>query len=145
MIWEDKTMDVNETAMKNALRPLMKEDEKSLCPVFAKVSKQVKRMTHSTSENAYITITNKGRIILYRFDTNSSTVETYMLTTLIYGELQKMQSTGIYAAELSFIDDNGMQKEITISVEPQPKGRAFELPNQEKYAEKLFNILGKLV
>ena len=68
-----------------------------------------------------------------------------MLTTLIYGELQKMQSTGIYAAELSFIDDNGMQKEITISVEPQPKGRAFELPNQEKYAEKLFNILGKLV
>ena len=131
--------------MMNALRPLIKEDEKSFCPVFAMVNKQVKRMTHATSEFAYITITNKGRMILYRFDTNTSTIETYMLTTLIYGELHKMQSTGIYAAELSFLDDNGQQKDINISVEPQPKGRANELPNQSRYTEKLFNILGKLV
>lgn len=138
-------MDVNETAMMNSLRPLLREDEKNLCPVFAMVSKQVKRMTHATSEYAYITITSKGRMILYRFDANTSTTEIYMLTSLIYGELHKTQSTGIYAAELSFIDDMGQQRELNISVEPQPKGRANDLPNQSRYADKLFKFLGKLV
>jgi len=138
-------MDVNETAMMNSLRPLLRKDEKNLCPVFAMVGRQVKRMTYAASEYAYITITSKGRMILYRFDTNTSTVDIYMLTSLIYGELNKMQATGIYAAELSFLDDNGQQKDLNISIEPQPKGRANALPHQAKYAEKLFNILGKLV
>jgi hypothetical protein len=138
-------MDINETTMLNALRPLIKEDEKSLCPVFGMVSKQVKRMTHAASEYAYITITSKGRMIFYRFDGNTSTTESYPLTAIIFGELHKTASTGVYAAELSFIDDNGQQKDVNISIEPQPKGRAFELPNQSKYADKFFNILGKLV
>ena len=38
-------MDVNETTMKNALRPLLREDEKSLCPVFAMVDKKASKMT----------------------------------------------------------------------------------------------------
>ena len=138
-------MEVNETSMFSALKPLLEKDEKMLCPVYAMVNKQVKRMTHATSEYAYITITNKGRIILYRFDNHTSTTESYMLTTIIFGELHKTQATGIYAAELSFLDDNGQQKDVTISIDPQPKGRALDLPNQSKYADKMFNILGKLV
>ena len=138
-------MDVNETTMFGSLKPLMGEGEKILCPVFAMVNKQVKRMTHSTSEYAYITVTSKARLVLYRFDTATSYSESFLLSTIIFGELHKLQSTGVYAAELSFLDDSGQQKDINISVDPNPKSRANDLPNQAKYTEKLFGILGKIV
>lgn len=138
-------MEVNETAMFNSLRPLIQEGEKILCPVFGMVNKQVKRMTNASSEFAYITVTSKGRLVLYRFDNYTSYTESYLLSTVIFGELHKTQTTGVYAAELSFLDEKGQQKDLNLSVEPQPKGRAHELPDQSKYAEKLFNILGKLV
>ncbi|MBR5087954.1 MAG: hypothetical protein IK093_00855 [Ruminiclostridium sp.] len=138
-------MDVNKDTMMKCLRPLVEDEEKIICPVFGMVKKNVKRMTHSTSEYAFITITSKGRLLLYRFDQSTSYTETYNLSTIIFGELHKLQNSGVYAAELSFIDDNGMQKDVNFSVDPTPKGRAFELPNQMKYADKMFAILGKIV
>lgn len=138
-------MEVNETTMFNSLRPLLGEGEKLLCPVYAKISKQTKRMTVATSDYAYISVTNKGRLLMYRFDTSVSYSEIYNLTALIFGELNKLQSTGIYSAELSFLDDNGQQKDINISIDPQPKGMALQLPNQNKYADKIYNILNKLI
>ena len=127
-------MEVNESSMLNALKPLLEKDEKSLCPVYAMVNKQVKRMTHATSEYAYITITNKARLVLYRFDTSTSYSESYLLSTIIFGELHTGKNTGIYTAELSFLDED-----------PQPKGRAEDLPNQNKYCKKLYDILAKLI
>ncbi len=138
-------MDVNKDTMMKCLKPLVEDEEKIICPVFGMVRKNVKRMTNATSEYAFITITSKGRLLLYRFDQSTSYTETYNLSTIIFGELHKLQSSGVYAAELSFIDDKGMQKNVYFSVDPTPKGRAFELPNQKKYADKMFAILGKIV
>ena len=138
-------MEVNETEMKNALRPLLNEEEKSLCPVFGMVRKNVKRMSHAASEFAYMTITSKGRFIMYRFDTNTSYTEIYLLSTLIFGELHKTSNTGIYAAELSFLNEKGQQRDVNISIEPLPNGRAYALPNQSRNADKLFSILQKLI
>lgn len=138
-------MDVNETTMFKMLKPLLNEGEKSLCPVFAMVNKEVKRMTHKTSEYAFITITSKARLVLYRFDNSVSRSESYMLSTIIFGEAHELKATGIYAYELSFLDDNGKQQDLNISVDPQPKGRAEELPNQNKYSKKMFDILRKIL
>lgn len=138
-------MEVNETVMFNMLKPLLNTDEKSLCPVFAMIKKEVKRMTHATSEFAYITITNKARLVIYRFDTSSSYAESYNLSSIMFGELHKLSNTNVYAAELSFLNDDGQQKDINISIEPKPKGREANFPKQEKYAEKMFGILEKIV
>ena len=134
-------MEISNTAMKNAFRPLLLEDEKSMCPVFAMVKRQSQKITHNASEYAYITITSKGRLILYRFDDHSSYNEIYLLSTLMYGEVSQMQS-GNYIAELSFLTDNG-QKDINISFMPTVKDK--DLPNQEKNSAKLYTLLQKFV
>ena len=138
-------MDVNEKSMHTALKPLLEAGEKSICPVYAMVNREVKRMTHKTSEYAYITITSKARLVLYRFDSSTSYTESYLLSSLIFGELHEGKNTGIYTAELSFLDVNGKQKDISVSFDPQPKGRAEDLPNQNKNSRKLYEILSKLV
>ena len=137
-------MEVNEATMFKMLKPLLNEDEKSLCPVFAMVNKEVKRMTHKTSEYAFITITTKARVVLYRFDSSISHSESFMLSSVIFGEAHELKATGIYALELSYLDDNGKQQDINISIEPQPKGRASDLPNQSKYSKKMFDIIRKI-
>ncbi len=138
-------MDINETSMFNSLKPLLQNEEKILCPVFAIIQKDVKRMTHATSEFAYITVTSKGRLVLYRFDSATSHPEIYMLSNIMFGETQKMKNTGIYSAEISFLSDTGVQQDINFAVEPKPKGRAEAFPNQQKYADKMFAIFDKII
>lgn len=138
-------MEINESSMFNSLKPLMQPEEKILCPVFANIQKDVKRMTHSTSEFAYITVTSKGRLVLYRFDSSVSHSEAYLLSNVMFGETQKMKNTGVYSAEISFLSDAGIQEDINFAVEPKPKGRAEHFPNQAKYADKMFAIFDKLL
>ncbi len=134
-------MEINNTAMKTAFKPLLLDDEKSMCGVFAMVQKQAQKITHKSSEYAYVTVTNKGRFILYRFDDFSSYTEVYLLSTLMYGEVSQMQS-GNYIAELIFLTDEG-QKDINISFLPTVKDK--DLPNQEKNAAKLYTLLQKFI
>ena len=133
-------MEVNDKEMKTALKALMQIDEKILCPVYGMIKKKVQRMTHTTSEYAYITITNKGRLVIYRFDDHSSRAEAYDFVTLTFGETSVTQQ-GQYIASLEFLTDSG-SADVNISYAPKIKDKDF--PNQEKNSAKMYKLLKKL-
>ncbi|MBQ9383793.1 MAG: hypothetical protein IJT87_06115 [Ruminiclostridium sp.] len=133
-------MEVNEKSMKEALATLLTNDEKSLCPVYGMIKKKVSKMTHTTSEYCYITITNKGRLVMYRFDDHTSRPEIHEFITLTFGEADVTQQ-GLYIANLEFLTDSGAA-EVNFTFQPVVKDKDF--PKQEKNSEKLYKLLKKL-
>lgn len=133
-------MVINDRTMNDSLKTLLKLEEKSLCPVFGMIKKKVQRMTHTTSEYAYITLTNKGRLVIYRFDEHSSRAETYEFITLTFGETSITQQ-GQYIVSLEFLTDTGTA-DVNFSFAPVVKDK--ELPHQTKNAEKMFRLLQKM-
>ena len=133
-------MEVNEKSMKEALATLLTNDEKSLCPVYGTIKKKTTKMSQSTSESCYVTITNKGRLVIYRFDDHSSRPEIHEFVTLIFGEADVTQQ-GQYIANLEFLTDAG-SAEVNITFSPVIKNKDF--PKQEKNSEKMYKLLKKL-
>ncbi len=132
-------MEVNHTEMMNALKPMLMPEEKCACPVYAGIKKNSTYIRSNTSEYAYVTCTNKVRMLFYRFDKFSSHKEIYMLGDLIDGDIMKTQQ-GIYAADLTFMDTVGT-KSVQITFDPDIDPLKF--PKQAKNAVLMYKILAK--
>lgn len=132
-------MDINHTEMMDALKPLLIPEEKIACPVYAAIRKNSTYIRGSTSEFAYVTCTNKVRILFYRFDKFSSHKEIYMLGDIIDGDIMKTQQ-GVYAADLTFMDVVGT-KSVQFTFDPDYSPERF--PKQAKNSELMYKILAR--
>ena len=132
-------MEVNHTEMMSALKPMLMPEEKCACPVYAAIKKNSTYIRSNTSEYAYVTCTNKVRMLFYRFDKFSSHKEIYQLGDIIDGDIMKTQQ-GIYAADLTFIADVGTQR-VQLTFDPDFAPEKF--PKQAKNAALMYKILAK--
>ncbi len=132
-------MDCNHTEMIQALKPMLMPEEKCACPVYATIKKNSVHIRSNTNEYAYVTCTNKVRMLFYRFDRFSSYKEIYMLGDIIDGDIVRMQN-GIYVADLTFIAVVGTER-VQMSFDPNISPERF--PNQEKNAALMYRIIAK--
>lgn len=130
-------MELSQKEMMSCLNPLMMENEKPLCPVYASIKQKSVHIRSSTGLYAYVTYTDKNRLVLYLFDQFSSHSEIYLMSDLLTGNVEQL-SQGQYLIELSFITDVG-SVDINMTIFPEVKNRDF--PKQKKN----LNLFAKLL